>query len=50
MKVVLFVLQELLYNKHLHMDGTKIEQTGFSYQYPELHLPCLRQVSAVYIM
>ena len=43
----LCVLQELLYNKHLYMDGTKIEQTGFTYHYPELHLTCLRQVGGL---
>ncbi|KAK7497804.1 hypothetical protein BaRGS_00010938 [Batillaria attramentaria] len=44
-----FIDQELLYNKHLHMDGTKIEQTGFSYSYPELRLTCLRQILDDYI-
>ncbi|PVD36434.1 hypothetical protein C0Q70_03418 [Pomacea canaliculata] len=44
-----FIDQELLYNKHLHMDGTKIEQTGFHYSYPELQLQTLRQVLDDYI-
>ncbi|KAK3728621.1 hypothetical protein QZH41_011712, partial [Actinostola sp. cb2023] len=36
--------QELLYDKHLFVDGTKIEKTGFSYQYPKPSVEALRQV------
>ena len=36
--------QELLYNKHLRVDGSKIETTGFSYQQPRPTLELLREV------
>ncbi len=37
--------QELLYHKHLHIDGSKIEQTGFSYEHARPTVDLLRQVS-----
>lgn len=41
--------QELLYNKHLHIDGSKIETLGFSYQEPRPTLELLREVNtAIY--
>lgn len=44
-----FIDQELLYNKHVHMDGSKLEKHGFTYQHPELQLAVLRQVLDDYI-
>lgn len=37
--------QELLYNKHLRVDGSKIERTGFVYQQPCPTLELVREVS-----
>lgn len=37
--------QELLYNKHLHVDGSKLEGTGFNYQHPRPTIDLLREVS-----
>lgn len=39
--------QELLYNRHLHIDGTKIENVGFVYEVPRLTLDLLREVRAL---
>lgn len=39
--------QELLYNKHLHVDGRKIEATGFQYEVPCVTLDLLKEVSVV---
>ena len=36
--------QELLYHKHLHVDGSKILQTGFSYEQPRPTVDLLREV------
>ena len=36
--------QELLYHKHLHVDGSKIEASGFSYSQPKLTLELLQEV------
>ncbi|GFN83291.1 Dtdp-glucose 4,6-dehydratase [Plakobranchus ocellatus] len=44
-----FIDQELLYNKHLNIDGTKIETTGFSYTHRHLELNSLRQILDDYI-
>ena len=38
--------QELLYDNHLCINGSKIEETGFCYNYPELRIEFLREVSA----
>jgi len=38
--------QELLYDNHLCINGSKIEETGFRYNYPELRIEFLREVSA----
>ena len=40
-----FIDQELLYNKHLHIDGTRVTETGFVYHKPRLELDSLQQVS-----
>ena len=37
--------QELLYHRHLHIDGSKVEKAGFSYQQPRLTEDLLRQVT-----
>lgn len=39
-----YIDQELLYNKHLNIDGSKIEGTGFSYELPRVSLELLREV------
>jgi nucleoside-diphosphate-sugar epimerase len=31
-----YIDQELLYNKNLYVDGSKITETGFKYEYPEI--------------
>ena len=36
--------QELLYNKHLHVDGSKIESTGFNYRQATPTLDLMRKV------
>jgi hypothetical protein len=36
--------QELLYNKHLHINGTKIENVGFVYEVPRLNVDMLKEV------
>ncbi|KAJ8316614.1 hypothetical protein KUTeg_005833, partial [Tegillarca granosa] len=38
-----FIDQELLYKKNLYMDGTKLLQTGFTLNYPELTVESLKQ-------
>lgn len=37
-------MQELLYNRHLHVNGTKIESTGFSYAVPKISVELLKEV------
>ncbi|XP_065183945.1 aurachin B dehydrogenase-like [Sycon ciliatum] len=44
-----FLDQELLYNKHLHIDGSKIEGTGFSYEVPQITEGKLREVVDDYV-
>lgn len=39
-----YINQELLYNKHLHVDGSKIEKTGFKYEVPEVKVELLREI------
>ena len=41
---LLYFDQELLYNKHLYMDGQKLETTGFQLTKPQLTEELLRQV------
>jgi len=41
--------QELLYNTPLSLDGSKIERTGFSYDYPELTEELLREQVDYYV-
>jgi hypothetical protein len=36
--------QELLYNKHVHLDGSKLKQAGFQYNIPELKIEHLKEV------
>ncbi|XP_064595952.1 dTDP-glucose 4,6-dehydratase-like [Liolophura sinensis] len=39
-----FIDQELLYNKHLCLDGQKLKDTGFVYRRPEVEINSLREV------
>ncbi|XP_035671032.1 dTDP-glucose 4,6-dehydratase-like [Branchiostoma floridae] len=39
-----FLFEEQLYNKHLCVDGSAIEATGFTYQHPHLTVDSLREV------
>ncbi|CAH1788497.1 unnamed protein product [Owenia fusiformis] len=41
--------QELLYDKHIHMDGTKIESTGFCYDRPSLTIDSLKEILDDYV-
>ncbi|CAG5134376.1 unnamed protein product [Candidula unifasciata] len=44
-----FIDQELLYNKPLYIDGSKIETTGFVYTVPQLRVSSLQQVLDDYL-
>lgn len=44
-----FIDQELLYNKHLHLDGSKLEQLGFRLEHPVVEPSSLRQIVDDYI-
>lgn len=44
-----FLDQELLYNKNLAMDSSKLIATGFSYSIPQVKVDCLREVLDDYI-
>ncbi|KAL8566462.1 hypothetical protein ACOMHN_015098 [Nucella lapillus] len=44
-----FLDQELLYNKHLHLDGSKLEQLGFKLEHPMVEACSLRQIADDYI-
>ncbi|CAG2202379.1 unnamed protein product [Mytilus edulis] len=39
-----FIDQELLYNKHVNLDGSKLKQTGFQYNIPELKTDHLKEM------
>lgn len=41
--------QELLYNNHLAVDGTKIESTGFKYEYPNMTDKLLKESVDYYV-
>ena len=41
--------QELLYNNNLHINGSKLEATGFQYEYPHLKVEYLRKVVEDYV-
>lgn len=41
--------QELLYNKHLHINGHRITATGFSYQHPRITIELLKEVVDDYV-
>lgn len=43
--LTLSLAQELLYNRHLHVNGSKIEGTGFDYEVPQITVELLREVS-----
>jgi hypothetical protein len=38
-----FISQELLSHNHLYVDGSAIESTGFSYDYPEVTQELVRE-------
>ncbi|XP_045184005.2 uncharacterized protein LOC123542289 [Mercenaria mercenaria] len=44
-----FLDQELLYNKHTYLDGSKLENTGFTCDKPQLEVSYLQQVLDDYI-
>ncbi|XP_034318654.2 uncharacterized protein [Magallana gigas] len=44
-----FLDQELLYNKNLAMDSSKLIATGFSYSIPQVKVDCLREILDDYI-
>ncbi|OWF49963.1 dTDP-D-glucose 4,6-dehydratase-like isoform X2 [Mizuhopecten yessoensis] len=44
-----FIDEELLYNKHLYLDGKKLLETGFIYQIPAPRLEHLREMLEDYI-
>ncbi|XP_029644572.1 dTDP-glucose 4,6-dehydratase isoform X3 [Octopus sinensis] len=44
-----FIDQELLYNKHLHLSGSKLESLGFSCQKPELTIDYMKEVLEDYL-
>ncbi|RUS73108.1 hypothetical protein EGW08_019130 [Elysia chlorotica] len=44
-----FIDQELLYNKHINIDGTRIESTGFTYSHPTLELSSMREILEDYV-
>ncbi|XP_071943474.1 GDP-D-glycero-alpha-D-manno-heptose dehydrogenase-like [Antedon mediterranea] len=41
--------QELLYNKHLYVDSSKIEGLGFQYKHPNLTIETLREIVKDYV-
>ena len=44
-----YIDQELLYNKHLHVDGRRIEGTGFTYEVPQVSRELLWEVVDDYV-
>jgi hypothetical protein len=40
-----YIDQELLYNKHLYLDPSKLENTGFLWQVPQISRDKLQEVS-----
>ncbi|KAK3781123.1 hypothetical protein RRG08_037580, partial [Elysia crispata] len=40
-------MQGLLNNKHLNIDGTRIESTGFTYNYPTLELSSMKETFGI---
>jgi nucleoside-diphosphate-sugar epimerase len=44
-----FLDKELFANKHLHVDGTKIESTGFQYEVPEMTVELLKEIVDDYL-
>ncbi|XP_070535589.1 uncharacterized protein [Ptychodera flava] len=44
-----FIDQELLYNKHLHLDGSKLAKTGFTLEKPHLTQESLQEVLDDYV-
>ncbi|XP_003388585.1 PREDICTED: uncharacterized protein LOC100639369 [Amphimedon queenslandica] len=41
--------KELLYNKHLHINGSKLEKTGFTFEHPKMTAEGLKQVVDDYV-
>jgi len=44
-----YIDQELLYNNNFSIDGSAIEKTGFSYQYPNMTEELIREQLAYYV-
>lgn len=44
-----FIDQELLYNKHLYLDGSKLEKTGFQLEKPYLEMSSLQEILEDYV-
>ncbi|XP_062511891.1 dTDP-glucose 4,6-dehydratase-like [Corticium candelabrum] len=44
-----FLDKELFANKHLHVDGKKIESTGFEYKVPEMTVELLKEIVDDYL-
>jgi len=44
-----YIDKELLYNKHLSVDGSKITATGFVYEHPEITTELLREQVTAFI-
>ncbi|KAL5468720.1 hypothetical protein EMCRGX_G029830 [Ephydatia muelleri] len=44
-----YIDKELLYNKHLSVNGTKIESTGFRYEVPEVNMKLLKEIVEDYV-
>ena len=42
--IMMLLFQELLYNKHLHINGSKLEKTGFTFEHPKMTTEGLKQV------
>ncbi len=42
--------QELLYNRHLHLDGGKLRTLGFDYRVPKPTLDLLREVGIIMVL
>ena len=48
--VTTVIFQELLYNKHLYLDGSKLEKTGFQLERPYIEIACLQEVTSDYVL
>lgn len=44
-----YLNQELLYDRNLSMDGSKLQSTGFTYQVPEINKDCINEIIDDYV-